>query len=112
MGGEFQINYKCNIFNTYIVGCHVMIDFILQVTVKDLPTNTVQTQIFDAIFVCNGHNSVPFTPDIQGINEFQGHVIHSHDYRRADSFKGYHHSYRIDFVSGSNELFIFQTNTY
>lgn len=62
--------------------------------------------MFDAIFVCNGHNSVPFTPDFQGINEFQGRVIHSHDYRRAESFKGYH-SYRIDVVSGSNELLNF-----
>lgn len=55
---------------------------------KDLPTNKIETFVFDAIFVCNGHNSVPFTPDFDGVNEFQAHHMHSHDYRRADAFKG------------------------
>lgn len=70
------------------------IDFLgrCQVTVKDLASNTVETSIFDAIFVCNGHNSVPFIPKYDGIDEFQGRHMHSHDYRRADAFKGLNQS--------------------
>lgn len=59
---------------------------------KDLPTNTVETSIFDAIFVCNGHNYEPFIPKYDGIDEFQGQHMHSHDYRRADAFKGLNQS--------------------
>lgn len=55
---------------------------------KDLPSNKVETTIFDAIFVCNGHNSVPFLPHFEGIETFEGRHMHSHDYRRAETFKG------------------------
>lgn len=49
----------------------------------------METSIFDAIFVCNGHSSVPSIPKYDGIDEFQGRHLHSHDYRRAESFKGF-----------------------
>lgn len=56
--------------------------------VTDLIANKTNVHIFDAIFVCNGHNSVPSIATFEGANEFQGHTMHSHDYRRADTFKG------------------------
>lgn len=37
--------------------------------------------------VCNGHNAVPFTPDIPGTDEFVGIKMHSHDYRTPEKFK-------------------------
>lgn len=65
-----------------------MIDSISQVMVMDLTANRTETHVFDYIFVCNGHNSEPLTPEFEGASEFQGHIMHSHDYRRADTFKG------------------------
>ena len=38
--------------------------------------------------VCNGHYSVPIIPDIPGINMFPGRVIHSHNYRQPEDFRG------------------------
>lgn len=70
--------------NYYLLSCDVW-----KVKVRDLPTNTVECHVFDAIFVCNGHSSVPSLPHFKGINEFQGQQMHSHYYRRADAFKGY-----------------------
>ncbi len=55
---------------------------------KNLPTASVETYNFDAIFVCNGHNSVPLVPTFEGADEFKGKQIHSHFFRRADEFKG------------------------
>lgn len=67
---------------------HDLIDFISQVTVNDLNTSTEGTQIFDNIFVANGHNSVPSIPEFEGQSKFQGRVLHSHEYRRPEIFKG------------------------
>lgn len=58
-----------------------------QLTSEDLVTNTTHTECYDVILVCNGHNALPFIPDIQGANEFVGIHIHSHDYRVPDHFK-------------------------
>ena len=57
-------------------------------TVKDLLSDHFKTEIFDALMVCNGHYSVPFIPHFDGIEKFQGQQMHSHDYRKADQFKG------------------------
>lgn len=58
-----------------------------QVIVEDLTTKTSNTEYFDAVMVCNGHNAVPFTPNIPGANGFVGVQIHSHDYRIPEYFK-------------------------
>ncbi|XP_031621424.1 flavin-containing monooxygenase FMO GS-OX5-like [Contarinia nasturtii] len=58
-----------------------------KISVKNLPTNNIETYVFDAVFVCNGHNCVPSQPHFEGLNEFQGHHMHSHNYRRAEAFK-------------------------
>lgn len=47
----------------------------------------VETAMFDAVIVCNGHYSVPLIPKLEGMDKFQGKVIHSHDYRTPDDFK-------------------------
>ncbi|XP_067651450.1 uncharacterized protein [Haliotis asinina] len=46
-----------------------------------------QTELFDAVIVCNGHYSIPLVPDIPGLDKFKGRVLHSHDYREPDAFK-------------------------
>ncbi|KAL3853381.1 hypothetical protein ACJMK2_016927 [Sinanodonta woodiana] len=44
------------------------------------------TELFDAVIVCNGHYSVPLYPDIVGLEDFAGQVIHSHDYREPEKY--------------------------
>lgn len=46
-----------------------------------------ESNVYDAVIVCNGHYSVPYTPKIPGLEDFQGTFIHSHHYRRPDDFK-------------------------
>lgn len=57
-----------------------------ELLVRNLRTNTMETKIFDFVFVCNGHYSKPFIPNIAGAQEFGGKMIHSHDYRKPDPF--------------------------
>ena len=48
----------------------------------------VQTAIYDALVVCNGHYSAPRCPDVNGSATFPGLVMHSHNYRDNASFRG------------------------
>lgn len=47
---------------------------------------------FDAVVVASGHYSVPYIPDIQGLEDFQkarpGSVLHSKQFRGKEQFKG------------------------
>ncbi|KAG8008394.1 Flavin-containing monooxygenase FMO GS-OX3 [Nibea albiflora] len=47
-----------------------------------------KTETFDSVFVCSGHYSHPHIPDIPGIENFKGKVLHSHAYRYAEPFSG------------------------
>jgi len=58
------------------------------VTTRDLATNKSTQHHFDALIVCNGHYSVPLIPDLPGLDQFKGRVMHSHDYRVPDPFTG------------------------
>ncbi|XP_026324896.1 senecionine N-oxygenase isoform X2 [Hyposmocoma kahamanoa] len=58
------------------------------VTFKDISTGVSETREYDYVFVCNGHYNTPFIPQIPGLKEFQGDVMHSHDYRVPEIFSG------------------------
>nr|XP_046267126.1 flavin-containing monooxygenase FMO GS-OX4 [Scatophagus argus]XP_046267127.1 flavin-containing monooxygenase FMO GS-OX4 [Scatophagus argus]XP_046267128.1 flavin-containing monooxygenase FMO GS-OX4 [Scatophagus argus] len=47
-----------------------------------------KTECFDSVFICSGHYSNPHVPDVPGIENFTGKVLHSHDYRYAEPFSG------------------------
>lgn len=47
-----------------------------------------ETETFDTVFVCSGHYSDPHIPDVPGIQNFRGTVLHSHSYRFAEPFSG------------------------
>ncbi|XP_072768705.1 uncharacterized protein [Nerophis lumbriciformis] len=47
-----------------------------------------RTETFDSVFVCSGHYSDPYIPDVAGVDKFKGRVLHSHAYRSADAFAG------------------------
>lgn len=57
------------------------------VSVEDLETGETATSFFAAVMVCNGHYSVPSIPKIDGMSNFRGTVMHSHDYRTPQSFQ-------------------------
>ena len=46
-----------------------------------------ETEIFDAVMVCNGQFSVPLFPEIPGMDKFKGLQMHSHDYRVPETFE-------------------------
>lgn len=56
------------------------------IKVKNLEKDTVLTESFDAVMVCNGHYFEPSTPNLKGQKTFQGQQLHSHDYRMPDIF--------------------------
>ncbi|CAL1544597.1 unnamed protein product [Lymnaea stagnalis] len=45
-------------------------------------------EVFDGVMVCNGHHSVPYVPEIPGLDNFKGLVMHSHSYKDAGLFHG------------------------
>lgn len=47
-----------------------------------------EEETFDAVIVCNGHYAKPRIPEIPGMDDFQGLLMHSHNYRVPDPFKG------------------------
>ncbi|KAM5293869.1 flavin-containing monooxygenase 3 [Glossophaga mutica] len=49
-----------------------------------------ESTIFDAVMVCSGHHVYPNLPhdSFPGLNQFQGHVLHSRDYKGPEAFKG------------------------
>ncbi|NP_001171913.1 flavin-dependent monooxygenase FMO3 precursor [Bombyx mori] len=58
------------------------------VSFKNLLNGESETREYDYVFVCNGHYNTPFIPNIPGLKEFQGDVMHSHDYRVPEIFSG------------------------
>lgn len=57
-----------------------------QVRVKDLKADRERTEVFDHVIICTGHFSVPNLPTFEGIDQFPGRVLHSHDFRDAREF--------------------------
>jgi hypothetical protein len=43
---------------------------------------------FDAVIICNGHYARPRVPTLPGIEHFQGHRLHSHNYRAPNAMIG------------------------
>lgn len=75
-------------FNHSVVRVAPIEDDNWEIVVKNLRDGTFETNFFNAVFVANGHYSVPQIPKIAGSNEFKGKIIHSHDFRTAEAFRG------------------------
>ncbi len=63
----------------------------IQLTWDDDTTTTAERQsssdVFDAVFICNGHYNVPSYPNIPGLEEyFRGTLLHSMEYDIPDPF--------------------------
>ena len=46
------------------------------------------TEAFDFVFCCSGHFSTPNVPAFEGLNSFEGRVMHAHDFRSAEEMCG------------------------
>lgn len=58
------------------------------VTAHDLKNDAVSAEEFDYVVVANGHFSVPNIPQFKGFENFNGRILHAHDFRDALEFKG------------------------
>ena len=68
------------------VTCDVKTD-IFKVTAHDLVKDEEYTEEFDYVIVASGHFSTPNIPEFEGFEEFNGRVLHAHDFRDAMEFK-------------------------
>jgi cation diffusion facilitator CzcD-associated flavoprotein CzcO len=62
------------------------------VTARDILSGQETTLTYDAVVIANGHYTVPYVPDVPGVNTWNqanpGVIIHSKAYRRPEDFKG------------------------
>lgn len=58
------------------------------VTSHNLETDQETTEMFDHVIVANGHFSTPNVPQFEGFDNFNGRIMHAHDFRDAVEFKG------------------------
>ncbi len=58
------------------------------VTVMDHESDELSTEEFDQVIVATGHFSTPNVPYFEGVESFQGRVLHAHDFRDALEFEG------------------------
>nr|XP_054769781.1 flavin-containing monooxygenase 5-like [Lytechinus pictus] len=45
------------------------------------------TEIYDAVLVCTGHHCTPHLPEFDGLKDFTGRVLHTHDYLTPEGFE-------------------------
>ena len=57
------------------------------VSVHDLVNNKKYSEEFDHVVVANGNFSTPNVPEFDGLDRFNGRVLHAHDFRDAVEFK-------------------------
>ena len=59
---------------------------LFSVTVRDLANGEWATEEFDYVVVATGHFSIPNVPHFDGMETFNGRVLHAHDFRDAREF--------------------------
>lgn len=58
------------------------------VTVHDFAKDSVYSETFDNVIVASGHFSTPNVPEFPGFAQFNGRIVHAHDFRDAREFAG------------------------
>ncbi|MGV3653286.1 MAG: NAD(P)-binding domain-containing protein [Noviherbaspirillum sp.] len=58
------------------------------VNVEDLADKRTYSETFDYLVVASGHFSTPNVPHFKDLDSFPGSVMHAHDFRGADQFRG------------------------
>ena len=57
-----------------------------EVTSRDEVADVDSTEFFDKVIVATGHFSVPNVPEYLGFDQFNGRILHAHDFRDAREF--------------------------
>jgi len=57
------------------------------VTTHDLTNDVTSTKTFDHVVCASGHFSTPNVPHFDGFDNFNGRILHAHDFRDAVEFK-------------------------
>ncbi|MYE59040.1 MAG: NAD(P)/FAD-dependent oxidoreductase, partial [Alphaproteobacteria bacterium] len=60
---------------------------LFSVSAHDLVNDVETTENFDHVVVATGHFSTPNVPHFDGLDRFNGRVMHAHDFRDAVEFK-------------------------
>ena len=58
------------------------------VTVHDMAKDHVYKEQFDYVVCASGHFSSPNVPEYPGFDQFNGRIVHAHDFRDAREFTG------------------------
>lgn len=58
------------------------------VTAHDLVNDHEYEETFDHVIIASGHFSTPNVPEFEGFSDFNGRVLHAHDFRDAREFAG------------------------
>lgn len=83
-----KFNLKKRIrFNTKVTGIRKYASG-YEVESTCLKTKVTSTKYFDAVICCSGTHQIRKMPEIEGLKEFNGTVIHSSEYRNNAPFKG------------------------
>ena len=59
-----------------------------EVTTRDEVADVDSTEFFDKVIIATGHFSVPNAPEYPGFDQFNGRILHAHDFRDAREFSG------------------------
>ncbi|KRY43072.1 Flavin-containing monooxygenase FMO GS-OX-like 3, partial [Trichinella spiralis] len=70
------------------VHAHPNGEYCWELEVKNVKTKLFETHFFDALFVCSGHYALPHIPEIKGMDQFQGELLHASRYRVPEKFQG------------------------
>lgn len=57
------------------------------ISLTSLDDETTREETFDAVFICTGHHCTPNIPNFQGLPDFKGEVIHTHDYLTPERYR-------------------------
>lgn len=57
------------------------------VTAHDQIKDSTYSEVFDHVIVASGHFSTPSVPHYEGFEDFNGRILHAHDFREAREFK-------------------------
>jgi trimethylamine monooxygenase len=58
------------------------------VEIEDFNTGSIESLNFDRVILAAGHHHTPNMLKIDGVDQFPGRVLHSHEFRGADEFVG------------------------
>ena len=58
------------------------------VTAKNKKEDSISTDEYDYVVIAAGHFSVPYVPEYEGMKNFPGRIMHAHDFRDAEEFRG------------------------